>query len=210
MVKEYQAVFCYDSLMKKIKTICVFCGSGTGSNPVYGEAAGFLGDLLSRQSLNLVYGGSNIGLMGIVSAAVRDGGGKVTGVIPERIAENVPGQDGITMEVVPGMHERKAMMYKLSDAFISLPGGIGTLEETFEAWTWNQLGYHAKPLALLNINGYFDSLLDFLDNMSSEGFLKGSQRDALIVDTDPENLMAKISAWKPPEGVKWESLKPSS
>jgi len=196
--------------MNKLKTICVFCGSGTGSNSVYAEAAGILGNLLSRQSLNLVYGGSNIGLMGIVSAAVRDGGGKVTGVIPERIAEKVPGQDGITMEVVPGMHERKALMYELSDAFISLPGGIGTLEETFEAWTWNQLGYHAKPLALLNINGYFNSLLDFLDNMTSEGFLKSSQRDALIVDNNPEKLIVKISAWNPPEGVKWGSLKPSS
>lgn len=210
MVKEYQAVFCYDSLMNKLKTICVFCGSGTGSNPVYGEAAGNLGDLLSRRSLNLVYGGSNIGLMGIVSAAVRDGGGKVTGVIPERIAEKVPGQNGIKMEVVPGMHERKALMYELSDAFISLPGGIGTLEETFEAWTWNQLGYHVKPLALLNINGYFNSLLDFLDNMSSEGFLKSSQRDALIVDIDPEKLMTKISNWKPPEGLKWDKLETSS
>ena len=188
----------------------MFCGSGTGSNSVYAEAAGILGNLLSRRSLNLVYGGSNIGLMGIVSAAVRDGGGKVTGVIPERIAEKVPGQDGITMEVVPGMHERKALMYELSDAFISLPGGIGTLEETFEAWTWNQLGYHAKPLALLNINGYFNSLLDFLDNMTSEGFLKSSQRDALIVDNNPEKLIVKISAWNPPEGVKWGSLKPSS
>jgi len=196
--------------MNNLKAICVFCGSGTGTNPVYREAAGFLGDLLSRRSINLVYGGSNIGLMGIVSAAVRDGGSEVIGIIPERIAGNVPGQEGITMKVVPGMHERKALMYKLSDAFISLPGGIGTLEETFEAWTWNQLGYFTKPLALLNINGYYSSLLDFLDNMSREGFLKDNQRDALIVDTDPERLLEKMSSWKPPEGLKWEKLETSS
>jgi len=200
----------YNGRMKELKAICVFCGSGTGANPVYREAAGILGDLLSRRSINLVYGGSNIGLMGIVSAAVRDGGAEVTGVIPERIAGNVPGQEGISMKVVPGMHERKALMYELSDAFISLPGGIGTLEETFEAWTWNQLGYFTKPLALLNINAYYDSLLEFLDNMSREGFLKDNQRDALIVDTDPERLLEKMSSWKPPEGLKWEKLEASS
>jgi len=198
----------YNSTMK-IESVCVFCGSGTGVNPVYGKAAGFLGDLLPRRGLSLVYGGSNIGLMGIVSAAARDGGGKVTGVIPEHIFDNVPGQEGITMEVMPGMHERKALMYKLSDAFISLPGGIGTLEETFEAWTWNQLGYHAKPLALLNINSYFDGLLHFLDHMNTEGFLKPNQRDALIVDSNPDRLLEKISAWRPPEGLKWEKLEAS-
>jgi uncharacterized protein (TIGR00730 family) len=196
--------------MNNLKTVCVFCGSGTGENPVYREAAGILGDLLSRRSINLVYGGSNIGLMGIVSAAVRDGGSEVTGIIPERIAENVPGQEGITMKVVPGMHERKALMYELSDAFISLPGGIGTLEETFEAWTWNQLGYHSKPLALLNINGYYGSLLEFLDNMNREGFLKDNQRDALIVDSDPEKMLEKMSSWEPPQGLKWEKLEASS
>ena len=200
----------YNGRMKELKTICVFCGSGTGVNPLYSKAAGILGDLLSRRSINLVYGGSNIGLMGIVSAAVRDGGGKVTGVIPEHIFDHVPSQEGITMEVVPGMHERKALMYELADAFISLPGGIGTLEETFEAWTWNQLGYFAKPLALLNINAYYDSLLDFLNRMNREGFLKENQRDALIVDTDPERLLEKMTSWKPPEGLKWEKLEASS
>jgi len=199
----------YNGLMNELKSICVFCGSATGRDPVYAEAAFSLGDLLSRRSLNLVYGGSNIGLMGIVSAAVRDGGGKVSGIIPERIADKVPGQEGITLEVVPGMHERKALMYKLSDAFISLPGGIGTLEETFEAWTWNQLGYHAKPVALLNINGYFDKMLGFLDNMNLQGFLKGNQRESLIVDTDPERILTKIINWKQPEGLKWEEIKAS-
>ncbi|MCK5250432.1 MAG: TIGR00730 family Rossman fold protein [Spirochaetaceae bacterium] len=196
--------------MNKMKSICVFCGSGSGGDPIFGNAARILGDLLAHYGLNLVYGGSNIGLMGLVSAAVRDGGGKVTGVIPRRIADKVPVQEGITMEVVPGMHERKARMYELSDAFIALPGGIGTLEETFEAWTWNQLGYHAKPVALLNINGYFDSLLSFLDRMSTEGFLRDSQRNALIVDADPEELLTKMTDWNPPKGLKWDKLKPSS
>lgn len=193
-----------------MKSICVFCGSGTGNNPSFSQAARNLGDLLSARSLNLVYGGSNIGLMGIVSAAVRDGGSRVTGVIPERIADNVPGQKGIELEVVPGMHERKARMYELADGFISLPGGIGTLEETFEAWTWNQLGYFAKPLALLNVNGFYDSLISFLDGITSDGFVKQNQRDSLIVESDPEALLGRMESWSAPEGVKWDGLKPSS
>ena len=196
--------------MDKLKSICVFCGSGSGTDPIYGNTARILGDLLAARGLNLIYGGSNIGLMGLVSAAVRDGGGKVTGVIPERIADKVPVQGGITMEVVPGMHERKARMYELSDAFIAMPGGIGTLEEIFEAWTWNQLGYHAKPVAMLNVKSYFDPLLTFLDGMNSEGFLRSGQRESLIVDAEPEALLEKMENWSPPSGLKWERLKPSS
>ena len=196
--------------MEKIKSICVFCGSGSGTDPIFGDTARILGDLLAARGLNLIYGGSNIGLMGLVSAAVRDGGGKVTGVIPERIADKVPVQGGITMEVVPGMHERKARMYELSDAFIAMPGGIGTLEEIFEAWTWNQLGYHAKPVAMLNVKSYFDPLLTFLDGMNSEGFLRSGQRESLIVDAEPEALLEKMESWIPPSGLKWDRLKPSS
>ncbi len=193
-----------------MKSICVFCGSGTGSDPVYGKAARNLGDLLAARGLNLVYGGSNIGLMGIVSAAVRDGGGRVTGIIPTRIADNVPGQKGIDLEVVAGMHERKARMYELSDGFIALPGGIGTLEETFEAWTWNQLGYFSKPVALLNINSFYGSLITFLDGITTEGFVKRNQRDSLIVEADPEALLGAMDGWTAPDGVKWDGLRPSS
>ena len=200
----------YDGAMDELKSICVFCGSGTGIDPIYGNAARILGDLLARRGLNLVYGGSNIGLMGLVSAAVRDGSGKVTGIIPKLLADQVPGQEGIELRVVPGMHERKALMYELSDAFIALPGGIGTLEETFEAWTWNQLGYHAKPVAMLNVKGYFDSLLTFLDGMTSEGFLRGSQRDSLLVDADPELLLDMMDQWIQPKGLKWDKLEPSN
>jgi len=193
-----------------MRSVCVFCGSGTGTDPVYGKAARILGDLLAARGMNLVYGGSNIGLMGIVSAAVRDGGTGVTGVIPKRIADKVPEQKGIDLEVVPGMHQRKARMYELSDAFIALPGGIGTLEEIFEAWTWNQLGYHTKPVAFLNINGYYDDLLSFLDGMTSEGFLREAQRSTIIVDTSPELLLSKMAEWTAPDGLKWDGLKPST
>jgi len=186
-----------------MKSICVFCGSGNGNNPVFADKAAELGKALARNGYNLVYGGSNIGLMGIVSSAARDNGSEVTGIIPERIAGNVPAQKGIVTEIVTDMHQRKKRMYELSDAFISLPGGIGTLEETFEAWTWNQLGYHKKPLALLNINGYFDLLLGFLENTTDKGFLKRSQLNALIVEKTPEEVFKKIENWQHTDELKW-------
>jgi uncharacterized protein (TIGR00730 family) len=160
--------------------------------------------------MDLVYGGSNIGLMGLVSAAARDAGAEVTGVIPRKIADHVPEQAGIRMEVVTGMHHRKARMYELSDGFIALPGGIGTLDETFEAWTWNQLGYHSKPLALLNVDGFYDSLLKFLDGVAAEGFVRLSQRQSLLVDSDPGRLLDKMKSWKAPGGLKWEEIRPST
>jgi len=186
-----------------VKSICVFCGSGTGNRPVFAEAAREWGRLMAEHGVHLVYGGSNIGLMGLVSAAARDGGSKVTGVIPQRIAERVPGQDGVEMEVVPGMHERKARMYELADAFVSLPGGIGTLDETFEAWTWNQLGYHAKPVALLNVDGFYNALETFLDGVTERGFLKGAMRSSLIVESNPARLLARLEHWTPPAEEKW-------
>ncbi len=187
-----------------MKSICVFCGSGTGTKPVYSEKAGELGNLIGSGGMGLVYGGSNIGLMGIVSAAARDSGAAVTGVIPERIAANVPPQDGITVEVVPGMHERKTRMYELSDAFVAMPGGIGTLEELFEAWTWSQLGYHSKAVAVLNVEGYFDSLLTFLDRASHDGFLTSSQRKSLVVADTINDLFEGLNRWTPPKGLKWD------
>jgi uncharacterized protein (TIGR00730 family) len=186
-----------------VKSICVFCGSGTGNRPVFAEAAREWGRLMAEHGVQLVYGGSNIGLMGLVSAAARDGGSKVTGVIPQRIAERVPGQDGVDMEVVPGMHERKARMYELADAFVSLPGGIGTLDETFEAWTWNQLGYHAKPVALLNVDGFYDALETFLDGVTERGFLKEAMRSSLIVESNPARLLERLEQWTPPAEEKW-------
>jgi uncharacterized protein (TIGR00730 family) len=196
--------------MNFMKSVCVFCGSGTGTKSSYPDAARELGRLIAARGLNLVYGGSNIGLMGMVSAAARDAGAGVTGVIPRKIADHVPEQAGIRLEVVSGMHHRKARMYELSDGFIALPGGIGTLEETFEAWTWNQLGYHSKPLALLNVDGFYDSLLIFLDGVAADGFVRMSQRQSLLVDSDPGRLLEKMEHWKAPEGLKWENIKPST
>ena len=187
-----------------MKNICVFCGSSIGERPVYAETAGILGDLLAEHGYGLIYGGSNIGLMGKVSATVRDAGGAVTGIIPERIAAYVEEQKGISLEVVPGMHERKARMYELSDGFIAMPGGIGTLEEIFEAWTWNQLGYHSKPVALLNTKGYFNHLDSFLGRVSREGFLKQGQLETLIIESDPGRLLEKMEKWIPFDGLKWE------
>lgn len=187
-----------------ITTICVFCGSGTGKDPVFSEAAAGLGRVMAERKLNLVYGGSNIGLMGIVSAAVRDAGGRVTGVIPERIADRVPTQPGIHLEVVPDMHARKSRMYDISDAFIAMPGGIGTMDELFEAWTWNQLGYHSRALGLLNIAGYYNPLIGFLDRMTDEDFLRRSQRESLFIADDAVGLLDSLERWNRPEGLKWD------
>ncbi len=187
-----------------MKSICVFCGSSTGSDAAFSAAAKSLGGLIASRGFSLVYGGSNIGLMGLVSAAARDAGGDVTGIIPERIARNVAMQPGITLEVVPDMHARKSRMYELSDGFISLPGGIGTLEETFEVWTWNQIGYHAKPLALYNVSGYYSTLCDFLNHSAASGFIRPKQHKALIVETNPEVLLDSMESWLPDYGAKWD------
>lgn len=187
-----------------MKSICVFCGSSTGTDAVFSIAAQQLGRIIASRGITLVYGGSNIGLMGLVSAAARDAGGEVIGIIPERIAEHVAMQSGITLEVVPDMHARKSRMYALSDGFISLPGGIGTLEETFEVWTWNQIGYHAKPLALCDVAGYYSRLCAFLDHSADSGFIRPKQHEALIVDTDPETLLDRMERWSPSFGSKWD------
>lgn len=187
-----------------MKSICVFCGSSTGTNTAFSESAVQLGRFLASRKITLVYGGSNVGLMGLISAAARDAGGKVTGIIPERIEQHVCVQPGVEMEVVPDMHARKSRMYELSDGFIALPGGIGTLEELFEVWTWNQIGYHTKPLALFNVENYYSRLEDFLDHAVDSGFLQLRQRTALIVGTSPEALLEQMESWRPPSGTKWD------
>ena len=190
--------------MGRMDSICVFCGSSTGTDPAFSRAAADLGALMASRGITLVYGGSNIGLMGIVSAAARDAGGNVIGIIPERIAEHVAAQPDIALEVVPDMHARKSRMYELSDGFIALPGGIGTFEETFEVWTWNQIGYHAKPLALLDVAGYYRRLGEFLDHAVESGFVRALQREALIVATEPAALLDKMDGWTPAFGLKWD------
>lgn len=176
-----------------MKSIAVFCGSKTGNNPAYAKAADQFGTLLAREEIALVYGGGNVGLMGILADAVMRNGGNVTGVIPEKLmALEVGHQDITSLRVVRDMHERKALLNQLSDGFLCLPGGIGTLEEIFEVYTWSQIGYHQKPCALLNVSGFYDPLIKMLDHTTSEGFMSEDTKDELLVDSDPVRLLNKM------------------
>lgn len=165
---------------KKIKSLCVFCGSAPGQSPKYVEMARKLGEWLAKNEITLVYGGATIGVMGAVADGVMNGGGKVIGVIPQSLVDYEIAHPGLTeLHVVSGMHERKAMMYNLSDAFVSLPGGMGTLDEMFEILTWAQLKYHNKPCYLFNFDGFFDSLLAYLHHAHNEGFIKNEHMKLL-------------------------------
>lgn len=188
--------------------LCVFCGSSSGSKPIYLEMAARLGKALADSGIGLVYGGASVGLMGAVADAVLANGGEVIGVIPKSLQEKEIAHNGLTdLRVVGSMHERKALMAELSDGFIAMPGGIGTLEELFEVWTWAQLGYHSKPCALLNVSGFYDGLSAFLDNLVEEAFVKSNHREMLIVEDDVTHLLAAIASYKAPVLTKW--IKPS-
>lgn len=190
--------------MPCMKSLCVFCGSQVGDAPKFSRAAGELGKLLARKRISLVYGGGGIGLMGILADAALKEGGKVIGVIPHPLFGREVAHRSLTeLREVRSMHERKTLMYDLSDGFIALPGGLGTLEETFEILTWAQLGLHRKPCGLLNVNGYFDPLLRFLDDGTEKGFIKRKHRDLLIVDDDPSSLLDRFAAWKPLPAKAW-------
>ncbi len=170
--------------------ICVFLGSSAGVSPVYAEAARGFGALLARRGIGLVYGGGSIGLMGQVADGARDSGGEVIGVIPEALrAREQDHADLSELHVVATMHERKALMARLSDGFVALPGGIGTFEELFEVWTWSQLGYHAKPCALLDVAGFYTAMRTFIDHVVDEGFLRPVHRDMLRVCDDADELL---------------------
>lgn len=187
-----------------IRRICVFCGSNSGSNPAYTEAARHLGQLFARHGICLVYGGGSVGLMGELADAALQSGGEVIGVIPHALWAREVGHRGLTdLRIVETMHERKAMMADLADAFIALPGGLGTLEEIFEIWTWAQLGLHAKPMGFLDVNGFYGPLMQFLDRAVSDRFLKGPHRAIAMVDADPEKLLARFETWHPPRVEKW-------
>lgn len=178
-----------------IKHLAVFCGSNTGQNPDYIRAAQGLAFLMHREKMGVVYGGGRIGLMGIIADAMLDYGGEVIGVIPKMLMDKEVGHMGITkLHVVDTMHDRKALMAQLSDGFVALPGGIGTLEEIIEVFTWLQIGYHNKPCAFLNTAGYFNKLFDLLDHMVAEGFLGQVQRDTLIEADEPEELIEKLKS----------------
>src|SRR5688500_2461975 len=177
--------------------LCVFCGSGTGSDPVYSATARELGLLIAKSSISLVYGGGNIGLMGVVADAVMEGGGKVTGVIPAFLMKKEVGHRGITdLEVVESMHQRKQRMADLADAFIALPGGWGTLEEISEILTWKQLGLINQRVVLLNTNHFFDPLLDQMRLMVKEGFLQPGYFDFLHVEKTPEQILSLLVTQK--------------
>jgi hypothetical protein len=185
--------------MKHLQTLAIFCGSSTGVNPRFAEGARELGAAMAERNLSLVYGGGNRGLMGIVAQSLYDRGGKVIGVLPEALNRSDIRLHTVEDEliIVPTMHERKAKMYSLADAFTALPGGIGTLEEILEIFTWLQLGYHQKPVAILNLAGFYDQLLDFLSYSVTQGFLKQDHLDALIVDQDVATLLERLEGWEP-------------
>jgi hypothetical protein len=179
-------------------TLCIFCGSRHGAKRAYADAAGAIGRGLARRGWNLVYGGGNVGLMGTVADAARSGGAWVTGVIPESLMRREVGHRGLDeLHVVPSMHVRKQMMAERADAFVALPGGLGTFEELFEVWTWRQLGYHQRPIALLNTAGYYDPLLAFLQDTVREQFVTESQAQLLLVERDPEALLDRIASALP-------------
>ncbi len=187
-----------------MKKICVFCGSSSGKNPVYSSSAVMLGEYLAQNSVSLIYGGGDVGLMGTLSSTMMERGGHVTGIIPEMIHEHVPHKNISDLIIVKTMHERKALMYSMSDAFICLPGGIGSLEELLEVFTWLQLGYHSKPVILLNINGFYNNLLKQLELMVTEGFLKESHLSNLIVKENMDNLLNEIFSSDIHYNSKWD------
>jgi uncharacterized protein (TIGR00730 family) len=187
-----------------VKRVCVFCGSSAGARPAYAEAARRLGTALARRGYGLVYGGAHVGLMGILADATLAAGGEVIGVIPEALVRKEVAHRGLEdLRVVASMHERKALMADLADAFVALPGGVGTFEEFFEIVTWALLGMHQKPCALLNVEGYYEGLLALMDNAIIEQFLKPEYRRLVLTETDPERLLDTLERFTPTVLPKW-------
>jgi uncharacterized protein (TIGR00730 family) len=183
--------------------IAVFCGSAMGSNPVYAETARRFGALLADQGIGLVYGGACVGLMGEVADAALAGGGTVVGVIPYWLRDREIAHEGLSeLLIVDTMHERKSLIAGRADGFVAMPGGAGTMDEFFEAWTWALLGIHGKPCALLNVDGYFEPMKNLIDHMVTQQFLKPAYRDMLIMEADPEALLMRIGAYSAPQR-KW-------
>jgi len=193
-----------------IRRVCVFCGSNSGNRPVYRDAARSLGALLVRQKIGLVYGGGRVGLMGAIADAVVEAGGEAIGVIPRALVEKEIGHRGLTeLRIVPSMHERKAEMMSLADAFVALPGGYGTLEEFCEVVTWLQLGLHRKPCGLLNVDGYYDPLLALFQHAQSEGFVHPVHASLVLADSDPDRLLESLRNFAVPHLDKWLNPKQS-
>ena len=187
-----------------MKSICVFCGSSYGALEAYADVARDTGRVIAEQGYTLVYGGAKVGLMGTVADAALEAGGKVIGVLPRSLMDKEIGHEGLSeLHLVDSMHERKAMMADLSDAFIALPGGVGTLEEIFEVWTWGQLGYHKKPCGFLNVEGYYDHLITFLDHQTQQGFTKQVMRDMAQLASSPLEMIRLFENYAPPSAPKW-------
>lgn len=192
--------------MAPINSICVYCGSSPGRLDAYATAASTLAEALVSRNIRLVYGGAGIGIMGMIADRVLALGGQVVGVIPKALAHKEVAHTNLTeVHITQSMHERKMRMADLSDGFIALPGGIGTLEELFEIWTWAQLGFHQKPCGLLNAAGYYDSLIGFLDHVAAEHFVKPQVRDMLVVESDPNVLLDRYVHYQPPAVRRWVS-----
>ena len=190
--------------MSEIRRLAIFCGSNPGARPDYVAAARSLGKLLSQRGIGIVYGGSNVGLMAALADTMLDELGDIIGVIPRMLVQREVANTALTdLRIVESMHERKALMAELADGFVALPGGIGTLEEFFEIWTWGQLGMHDKPCGLLNVAGYFDPLLEFLDRAVAEKFVRDVHRGMVVVESDPSALLARFESYEPPRVVKW-------
>ena len=190
--------------MSRLRRICVYCGSSLGNKPSYRAAAYDLGVFLAQSGIGLVYGGGNVGLMGAVADGALSAQGEVIGVIPKSLMEKELGYGGVTeLHVVGSMHERKQMMVDLSDGFIALPGGFGTLDELFETLTWLQLSFHDKPVGLLNVGAFFDGLIDFITHMSQSGFVKAEHAACVLVESEPAALLARMESFRPPDLGKW-------
>ncbi|MFW5735081.1 MAG: TIGR00730 family Rossman fold protein [Oceanidesulfovibrio sp.] len=187
-----------------MRRICIFCGSNPGNDPVFANRAQAMGEALAKRGLGMVYGGAAVGLMGRTADAALANGAEVIGVLPRALAAKELAHPGLSeLHIVDSMHERKALMAKLSDGFIAMPGGIGTFEEICEVYTWSQLGFHDKPCGLLNVNGYYDCFLDMLDNAVTQGFLKQAHRSILYASPTPETLIDAFESYEPPRTNKW-------
>lgn len=187
-----------------MKSLCIYCGSSPGASPIYAKAAHTLAQAMVNDNIDLVYGGGNVGLMGIIADEMLRLGGRAIGVIPEALLQKELGHIGLTqLHIVKDMHERKAMMADLSDGFIAMPGGIGTLEELFEVFTWAQLGFHQKPIGLLNVAGFYDGLTQFIQHMVSQRFLKAEQAEILITEPLASDLLQRFKSFVPCQVPKW-------
>jgi uncharacterized protein (TIGR00730 family) len=193
-----------------VRRVCVYAGSNPGSHPAYAGAARALATTMTERGIGLVYGGGKVGLMGVLADTMLGAGGEAIGVMPRALIEREIGHPGLTeLKVVDSMHERKALMARLSDAFVAVPGGIGTLEELIEVYTWSQLGIHDKACGVLNVRGYYDHLAALLDHAVAEGFLRPQHRAVLSVASEPAELLDRLAAFEPPAIGKWLELEQS-